>query len=314
MMLKVENISRRYGRRLALKDISFSAGSNEIIALMGRNGAGKSTLMNILTGYLAPSSGQVFIGGYDVQGDFLKARKLVGYLPETPPLYSDITVTEYLVYCARLKGISKKNIKAEAERAIELTGLTEYRGRLSRALSKGYRQRLGMAQALLGSPALLILDEPGSGLDPLQMVEMRELIANAAKSATVLLSSHILSEVTNVCSRAIIIDDGEMRYDGPMDALFKGENVLRVVYSGGKNVVEEIGAVSGVSGVHALPGVKNGLEVAGESGVDLRLAVSRRIAACGAEVLELTPINGGLESAFLRLLHTQNVSDKEDTV
>ena len=304
-MLKVDRISRRYGSHLALREVSFAAGEHEIIALMGRNGAGKSTLMNILTGYLAPSAGQALIGGHDVQAEPLAARRLVGYLPETPPLYPDLTVREYLTYCARLKGIEKRAIRPEVARVIERTGLQEYANRLSRALSKGYRQRLGMAQALLGAPALLILDEPGSGLDPLQMVQMRELILDAAKDCTVLLSSHILSEVTNVCTRAIVIESGEIRYDGPMSALLQGENALRVVHTGGEDVAQALRSLPGVTAVRALPGTENALEVCIEAGADLRLAVSRCVARCGAEVAELTPLRGGLENAFLRLLDGQ---------
>lgn len=301
-MLKVDHISRRYGARLALKDLSFQAGEHEIIALMGRNGAGKSTLMNILTGYLAPSEGQAFIGGHDVQADPLAARRLVGYLPETPPLYPDMTVREYLTYCAKLKGISARAIKAEVGQVIERAGLTEYANRLSRALSKGYRQRLGMAQALLGSPALLVLDEPGSGLDPLQMVQMRELIVSAAKDCTVLLSSHILSEVTNVCTRAIVLEAGQLRYDGPMSALLAGENALRVVFTGGENVADALRALPGVIRVRVLAEEKGALEVLGEPGLDLRPTVSRCVTECGGMLLELAPQRGGLESAFLRLL------------
>lgn len=306
-MLQIDHLSRRYGSRLALRDLSFRAGKNEIIALMGRNGAGKSTLMNILTGYLAPSDGRALIGGFDVQTDFLSARKLVGYLPENPPLYPDLTVTEYLHYCAQLKGLPQKTIKAEVDRVIERTGLMEYRRRLSRALSKGYRQRLGMAQALLGSPALLILDEPGSGLDPLQMVQMRELILDAAKDCTVLLSSHILSEVTNVCTRAIVIEAGEKRYDGPMAALLQGENALRVVFSGGDLVAESLRNLPGVTSVRPVPENENTVEVCHEAGLDLRLDVSQCISGCGAFILEMTPMQGGLENAFLRLLDKKEV-------
>lgn len=310
-MLKVDRISRRYGSRLALKELSFEAGPGEIIALMGRNGAGKSTLMNILTGYLAPSEGQAFIGGHDVQASPLEARRFVGYLPETPPLYPDLTVREYLTYCARLKGVEKKAIRAEVERVIGRTGLTEYANRLSRALSKGYRQRLGMAQALLGSPALLILDEPGSGLDPLQMVQMRELILDAAKESTILLSSHILSEVTNVCTRAIVIEAGEKRYDGPMSTLLQGENALRVVYQGGENVSEALRAIPGVTAVRVLPEGESALEVCAETGADIRRAVSGCVSDCGAALLELTPLRGGLENAFLRLLDADPLPGKE---
>lgn len=309
-MLKVEHLSRRYGSRSALRDLSFTAGEHEIIALMGRNGAGKSTLMNILTGYLAPSEGQVLIGGHNVQSDPLSARRLVGYLPETPPLYPDLTVREYLTYCAQLKGIDKKRIRNEVECVIERAGLKEYRNRLSRALSKGYRQRLGMAQALLASPALLILDEPGSGLDPLQMVQMREMILDAARDCTVLLSSHILSEVTNVCTRAIVIDAGELRYDGPMSMLLQGENVLRVAFSGGENVRETLQSIRGVTLVREISGQENAVEVCCEMGADLRGDVSRTIIGCGADILELTPMQGGLENAFLRLLDGEGCTEE----
>lgn len=301
-MLKVDHISRRYGARLALKDLSFQAGEHEIIALMGRNGAGKSTLMNILTGYLAPSEGQAFIGGHDVQLEPLAARRLVGYLPETPPLYPDMTVQEYLTYCAQLKGIAAKAIKAEVSQVIERTGLKEYTNRLSRALSKGYRQRLGMAQALLGSPALLVLDEPGSGLDPLQMVQMRELIVSAAKDCTVLLSSHILSEVTNVCTRALVLEAGQLRYDGPMSTLLEGENALRVVYQGGESIPDMLRMLPGVRKVRDLPEEASALELLGEPGSDLRRAVSQCVTDNGGILLELSPQRSGLESAFLRLL------------
>lgn len=301
-MLKVDRISRRYGSRLALKELSFQAGEHEIIALMGRNGAGKSTLMNILTGYLAPSEGQAFIGGHDVQSEPLAARRLVGYLPETPPLYPDMTVREYLTYCARLKGIAAKAIKAEVSQVIERTGLKEYTNRLSRALSKGYRQRLGMAQALLGSPALLVLDEPGSGLDPLQMVQMRELIVSAAKDCTVLLSSHILSEVTNVCTRALVLDAGQLRYDGPMSTLLEGENALRVVYQGAEGIPDMLRTLPGVRKVRELPENTGALELLGEPGIDLRRAVSQCVTDNGGMLLELSPQRSGLESAFLRLL------------
>ena len=313
-MLQIEHLSRRYGSRMALQDLSFTAGGHEIIALMGRNGAGKSTLMNILTGYLAPSEGKVTIGGYDVQSDAIAARRLIGYLPETPPLYPDLTVHEYLTYCAQLKGIGKRQLKAEVERVIDRAGLKEYRNRLSRALSKGYRQRLGMAQALLGSPALLILDEPGSGLDPLQMVQMREMILDAAKECTVLLSSHILSEVTNVCTRAIVIEAGQLCYDGPMAALLQSENALRIVFDGGAGVADALREIPGVNQVRIIPGTENTLEVFCEKNADLRAEISRCVTGCGAAILELTPLQGGLENAFLRLLagnaHTEEVQEE----
>lgn len=309
-MLTVDHVSRRYGSRLALRDVSFTAAPHEIIALMGRNGAGKSTLMNVLTGYLAMTEGRALIGGHDVQKEPLAARKLVGYLPEQPPLYPDLTVTEYLRYCAQLKGLPNRGLKEEITRVIERTALQEYAGRLSSRLSKGYRQRLGMAQALLGKPALLILDEPSSGLDPLQMVQMRELVVSAAEDSTVLLSSHMLSEVTNVCTRALVLEQGNLVFDGPMQTLLSSANSLRLTYSGGENVTEKLRALPGVTGVqpagNSAPG-ETTLDITGHDDTDLRAAVSRCAAECGALVLELTPERGGLEIAFLRLL------DKEVT-
>ncbi len=309
-MLTVDHVSRRYGSRLALRDVSFTAAPHEIIALMGRNGAGKSTLMNVLTGYLAMTEGRALIGGHDVQKEPLAARKLVGYLPEQPPLYPDLTVTEYLRYCAQLKGLPHRGLKTEIDRVIERTALTEYANRLSSRLSKGYRQRLGMAQALLGKPALLILDEPSSGLDPLQMVQMRELVVSAAEDSTVLLSSHMLSEVTNVCTRALVLEQGHLVFDGPMQTLLNSANSLRLTFTGGDNVADALLALPGVTGVHPAGNSNDGettLDITGAESADLRAAVSRCAADCGALVLELTPERGGLESAFLRLL------DKEVT-
>lgn len=309
-MLTVDHVSRRYGSRLALRDVSFTAEPHEIIALMGRNGAGKSTLMNVLTGYLAMTEGRALIGGHDVQKEPLEARKLVGYLPEQPSLYPDLTVTEYLRYCAQLKGLPHRCTKAEIDRVIERTALQEYAKRLTSRLSKGYRQRLGMAQALLGKPALLILDEPSSGLDPLQMVQMRELVLSAAEDSTVLLSSHMLSEVTNVCTRALILEQGSLRFDGAMQTLLTSANSLRLTYSGGENVPETLQTLPGVLAVKTITSQaeETTLEIQGADAADLRAAVSQCAAACGALVLELTPDRGGLENAFLRLL------DKEVTL
>ena len=301
-MLTVDHVSRRYGSRLALKDVSFTEAPHEIIALMGRNGAGKSTLMNVLTGYLAMSEGKAFIGGHDVQQEPLAARRLVGYLPEQPPLYPDLTVREYLRYAGQLKGLPNRSLSAEIDRVIARTALEEYAGRLSSRLSKGYRQRLGMAQALLGKPALLILDEPSSGLDPLQMVQMRELVLSAAEDSTVLLSSHMLSEVTNVCTRALVLEQGALRYDGPMETLLNSACRLHVVCTGDDGVVDALRALPGVTDVKVTSAEGElTLEITCARDADLRPAVSQCVAANGGLVLELTPVRG-LEGAFLRLL------------
>lgn len=303
-MLKVESVSRRYGKHLALSDVSFHAGKGEIIALLGRNGAGKSTLMNVLTGYLAISSGRAWIAGHDVQRNPMAARKQVGYLPEQPPLYPDLTVKEYLRYCTELKGIARARRRAEIDRVIELTGLSEYAHRLSGRLSKGYRQRLGVAQAMLGSPAVLILDEPGSGLDPLQMMQMRDVVREAGRESTVLLSSHLLSEVTHVCSRALVLEKGVLRYDGGMDHLLRGSGRLRAVIRGGEDVAGGLRALPGVMRVEVQTAGDKCLSVhiSHDPDVDLRGAVFALAVRSGAELLEMTGENSGLETAFLRLL------------
>lgn len=308
-MLTFDSVSKRYGNRLALSNVSFSAEKGEIIALLGRNGAGKSTLMNILTGYISMTEGRVQAGGHDVQLDPMAARKLIGYLPEQPPLYPDMTVTEYLRYCAELKGIARKNQRSAMDDVIQRTGLNEYARRLSGRLSKGYRQRLGVAQALLGSPALLVLDEPGSGLDPLQMLQMRDVIRATGETSTVLLSSHILSEVTNVCSRALVLDRGVLRYDGDMRTLLQGEGCLTAVWQGGNEIEPRLRALPGVRSV-TCTAEADGFRAAilHDPACDLRAAVSQTIQACGGTLLELTPRQEALETAFLRLLDEKEVA------
>ena len=304
--LQVEGVSKRYGAHQALKSATLTARRGEVIALLGRNGAGKSTLMNIITGYLAMTAGTVSICGHDVQSAPLEARKHVGYLPEQPPLYLDMTVREYLRYCAQLKGISRP--RDEIDRVIEATSLGEYASRLTRKLSKGYRQRLGVAQALLGSPALLILDEPGNGLDPVQMMHMRELVRQSGQESTVLLSSHLLSEVTAVCERAIVIEKGVIHYDGPMSRLTEDADTLHVRWRGGDNIHEALAALPGALEVTARASRESGCmdaELSCEQGQDLRADVFRLFAASDAELLELTPMHQGLEEAFLRLVEEE---------
>lgn len=309
-LVTVDGVSKRYGGHLALEALSFTAEKGEIIALLGRNGAGKSTLMNILTGYVAMTTGRAQIAGFDVQRQALHARRHVGYLPEQPPLYPDMTVTEYLIYCARLKGVAKKRVRPEIAEVIERLGLGEYRRRLAGQLSKGYRQRLGLAQALLGGPELLILDEPGSGLDPLQMAELRAVISGAAADSAVLLSSHILGEVTGVCTRAIVLDQGRRLYDGSMDGLLEDNRRLTVAWRGGDGVMNALNATRGVW-------VEDGLLLPdGTARAKLHLedeaargAVVRAVLDGGGELRELTPGRATLESAFLHLISDREVAE-----
>ena len=210
-MIEVSHLTKKYGSRLAVDDISFTVEDGVIYGLLGPNGAGKSTIMNILTGYLAATEGQVTVAGHPLPEEADAAKACVGYLPEQPPLYPEMTVQEYLDFAAELKGIKKKaDRKEQVRKAARRTGLEEVLPRLIRSLSKGYRQRVGIAQALLGAPQLIILDEPTVGLDPAQVIELRRLIRELGRTHTVILSSHILSEVKAVCDKALILSQGHL--------------------------------------------------------------------------------------------------------
>ncbi|MGE4159234.1 MAG: ABC transporter ATP-binding protein [Planctomycetota bacterium] len=215
-MIEVRDVRKFYGPVEALKGLSFTVGKGEIVGLLGPNGAGKTTMMKILTGYLEPHSGEVRVGGFDVVADRLRVQGLIGYLPENAPLYLDMTVQDYLLHMGFLRGVTEPKMKKALGRAVERTGLMDRLMKPIGTLSKGYRQRVGLAQAILHSPDLLILDEPTNGLDPTQIVEIRSLIQDLAKESTVILSSHILSEVQVTCRRALIIAEGTLRHDGPL--------------------------------------------------------------------------------------------------
>ena len=209
-MIEVSHLMKRYGSRLAVDDVSFTVEDGVIYGLLGPNGAGKSTIMNILTGYLAATEGQVIVAGHPLPEEADAAKACVGYLPEQPPLYPEMTVAEYLDFAAELKGVKKADRPAQVQSAARRTGLEDVLPRLIRSLSKGYRQRVGVAQALLGSPKLIILDEPTVGLDPAQVIELRRLIRELGRTHTVILSSHILSEVKAVCDKALILSQGHL--------------------------------------------------------------------------------------------------------
>ena len=209
-MIEVSHLSKSYGSRPAVQDLSFTVPDGQIYGLLGPNGAGKSTIMNILTGYLAPTGGEVKVAGFSLPEQAQQAKACVGYLPEQPPLYPEMTVQEYLDFVAELKGVKHAQRKQQVLAAASRTGLEEVLPRVIRSLSKGYRQRVGIAQALLGSPQLIILDEPTVGLDPAQVIELRRLIRELGRTHTVILSSHILSEVKAVCDKALILSQGHL--------------------------------------------------------------------------------------------------------
>lgn len=229
-MIEVSHLTKQYGKHLAVDDVSFTVKDGQICGLLGPNGAGKSTIMNILTGYLSATSGQVTVAGHPLPEEADAAKACVGYLPEQPPLYPEMTVQEYLTFAAELKGVKKAERKEQVCRAARRTGLEAVLPRLIRSLSKGYKQRVGIAQALLGSPRLIILDEPTVGLDPAQVIEIRKLIRELGRAHTVILSSHILSEVQAVCQQILILSKGHLAAAGSLEELTADGKSLEKVF------------------------------------------------------------------------------------
>lgn len=307
-MIEVSHLSKKYGTHPAIEDLSFTVGDGQIFGLLGPNGAGKSTIMNILTGYLAPTSGEVKVAGFSLPEQARQAKACVGYLPEQPPLYPEMTVQEYLDFAAELKGIKKKaDRKEQVRKAARRTGLEEVLPRLIRSLSKGYRQRVGIAAALLGTPKVIILDEPTVGLDPAQMIEIRSLIRDLGKTHTVILSSHILSEVQSVCDRVLIIAHGKLVAQGTPEELaaqLTAKGTITATAQGSRDAV-----VAAASAVPGLTDVKVTDEKGGEvsftavstAGTDLRGALSLALAQAGCPVLSLSAETMSLEDVFLQL-------------
>ena len=307
-MIEVSHLSKKYGTHPAIEDLSFTVGDGQIFGLLGPNGAGKSTIMNILTGYLAPTSGEVKVVGFSLPEQAQQAKACVGYLPEQPPLYPEMTVQEYLDFAAELKGIKKKaDRKEQVRKAARRTGLEEVLPRLIRSLSKGYRQRVGIAAALLGTPKVIILDEPTVGLDPAQMIEIRSLIRDLGKTHTVILSSHILSEVQSVCDRVLIIAHGKLVAQGTPEELaaqLTAKGTITATAQGSRDAV-----VAAASAVPGLTDVKVTDEKGGEvsftavstAGTDLRGALSLALAQASCPVLSLSAETMSLEDVFLQL-------------
>ena len=307
-MIEVSHLSKKYGTHPAIEDLSFTVGDGQIFGLLGPNGAGKSTIMNILTGYLAPTSGEVKVAGFSLPEQTQQAKACVGYLPEQPPLYPEMTVQEYLDFAAELKGIKKKaERKEQVLRAARRTGLEDVLPRLIRSLSKGYRQRVGIAQALLGSPQLIILDEPTVGLDPAQVIEIRNLIRELGKAHTVILSSHILSEVQAVCQQVLILSKGRLVAVGSPEELGETLNPgsrLRATAQGEtETVLATVRSVPGICRVELESAADGQVTFTAESedAADRRAAVSRALTEAGCTVLALAAENRSLEEVFLAL-------------
>ena len=315
-MIQVEHLVKRYGgTAFALDDVSFEIGEGEIVGLLGPNGAGKSTAMNILTGYLSTTSGRVLIGGVDVLENPLEAKKMIGYLPEQPPVYPDMTVTEYLRFVYELKGcrFPREQHLADVMAAVKITDVSH---RLIRNLSKGYRQRVGIAQALIGDPKVIIFDEPTVGLDPKQILEIRNLIRNLGRRHTVILSTHILAEVQSVCERIIIINHGRIIANERADDLarvIEDNTHFRYAIAGDKNAITAglrgVQGVSSVTPMNEREGDAACYLVEGTRGVDVRRGVFRVCAEHGWPILSIGAVGNDLESIFIRLVDR---SDREN--
>lgn len=309
-MIEVTGLSKRYGTYLAVKDVSFSIEKGEVIGFLGPNGAGKSTIMNILTGYLSLTQGKVKIDGYDITEYPEDAKCRIGYLPEIPPLYIDMKVREYLNFIYDLKKV-KFPKKPHIDEILRLVKIDNVQNRLIKNLSKGYRQRVGFAQALIGNPDVLVLDEPTVGLDPKQIIEIRNLISRLGKNHTIILSSHILSEIQAVCKRVIIINRGQIIADDTPENLSNkmssDHSLVARVVGGEQDMLDALRSVKGVKSVTSL-GKKeeNSFDflIEPENGADVRGAVSRRIAERGKALLALTSNKMSLEQIFLRLTET----------
>ena len=255
-MIQVENITKRYGTVTAVDKINFEIEEGEIVGFLGPNGAGKSTTMNMITGFIEPSEGKIVVDGYDISRKPKKAKRQIGYMPEGVPLYADLTVKEFVTYMAELKGVAKKQKKEMVQKAIENTGLAEVQNKLIRNLSRGYKQRVSMAGALVSNPKVIILDEPTVGLDPKQVTEIRALIKELGKDHTVILSSHILSEVSQICNRVIIINKGKIvAVDSPenLENRVVNENAIYVTVEDPENKMETVkGKIAGVKEITLL--------------------------------------------------------------
>jgi len=311
-MIKVENLTKRYAGQAAIRDLNFEVGKGEIMGFLGPNGAGKTTTMRILAGFMPATSGRASIAGFDIFEQSLQARTRLGYMPENVPLYSDMRVTEYLDYRAALKGVPHRRIAERVGDVKELCGVKDVEKKIIGALSKGYRQRVGLADALLHEPDLLILDEPTIGLDPNQIRQVRDLIKNLGRQHTILLSTHILPEVEMTCSRVIIIHKGRIEAcDTPENLLGKLRQAGGVVLEakvGKDNGAEELKKISAVREVTTdVDGEWNVFSLRVESGADVREEVFRLATARHWTVRELTQRRATLEDVFVEITHADEV-------
>ncbi len=315
-MITVKNVTKKYGKFKAVDNISFEIKDGEIIGLLGPNGAGKSTTMNILTGFIEPTQGEVIINGYNISKKPKKAKKCIGYMPEGVPLYKDMTVKEFITYMAELRGVKKDKIKESVDQVIRDTWLDNVRKVLIKNLSKGYKQRVSLAGALVGDPEILILDEPTVGLDPKQIIEIRNLIRKLGKNHTLIISSHILSEISQICEKVIIINKGQIvAVDSPenLEDTVNVENAINIIVEDKNNRMENI-KIDGARKVELIKNNEDGTKeykIIPEKDVDLRKTIFADLAKENITIFELKKPEITLEEAFMDLIK-KNEKEKEE--
>ena len=308
-MIEVKNITKKYGSFTAVDNISFKIEEGEIIGLLGPNGAGKSTTMNMITGYIEPTEGEIKVEGYDISKKPKKAKAQIGYMPEGVPLYSDLTVKEFVTYMAELKKVDRKTRKEKVEKIIEQTGLKDVEKKLTRNLSRGYKQRVSMAGALVGEPKILILDEPTVGLDPKQITEIRALIKELGKKHTIILSSHILSEVSQICNKVIIINKGKIvAIDTPenLEKKVESNNTTYVTVEDTENKIETMKEkIPEIKDIKLIKENEDGTKqyvLESDKDVDLRKIVFNEFAKENITIFEMKKADTTLEDAFMKLI------------
>jgi ABC-2 type transport system ATP-binding protein len=306
-LISVENLTKRYAAKTTVDGVSFQVEKGEILGFLGPNGAGKTTTMRMITGFMPASGGTIKVDGYDVADQPLEVRRRIGYLPENPPLYTDMKVLGYLQFVGKLKGVKSSALSDEVHRVMETVNITDVKDRVISKLSKGYKQRVGIAQAMLNDPPVLILDEPTIGLDPKQIHEVRDLVKGLAGNHTVVLSTHILPEVEQTCHRVIIIDHGKIvAVDTPQNlrAQIQGAAQIFVEVDGpASDVLSAVKALPGVAGVQIASGegTRNRFQIDSESGQDIRVELARTVVNKGWGLLELHSENMSLEDIFIKL-------------
>jgi ABC-2 type transport system ATP-binding protein len=314
-MIKVEGLTKRYARHVAVKNISFEVGQGEIVGFLGKNGAGKTTTMRVLTCFLPPTAGKASVAGFDVLDQSLEVKKRIGYLPETPPLYPEMEIADYLTFVAKLKGIPVGDIRKRVDEVCERTAIADHKTTLIGKLSKGYRQRVGLAQAIIHNPPVLILDEPTSGLDPQQQKDARQLIASLSGDHTIILSTHILSEVEQSCSKVIIINNGEIVASDTVANLHNRRGTAEAVHievagAPASQIRQRLEQVSGVASVTSRDtrNEAQAFEVRGLENTSIRPELARAVVQSGWNLTELRTMGESLEEIFLELTKSESAA------